>query len=150
LIDLIFWQNTMLHVRSDGLRTLTLLARWAQQSVKTPMVSWSAVATGMGVGIMSNKAISWSAGSNGRKYDGRARYSRADNDANILCLVRQPITGEEKAKELVDAFLEQESNTYPKIEDGQPAPWWNKNVEALLSTSKEGIERVEKEAMNTI
>lgn len=103
--------------------------------------------TGMGVGIMANKCPGVRAAT--VENVTAARYSRAVNDANILCL-GQLITGEDKAKELVDAFFEQEFNTHPKMENGQPAPWWNENVEAFLSTSKEGIDRVEKESMKNI
>lgn len=102
--------------------------------------------TGMGVGIMANKYPGVRAAT--VENVTAARFSRAVNDANILCL-GQLITGEEKAKELVDAFFEQEFNSHPKMEDGKPAPWWNGDVEKFLSTSKDGIDRVEKEAMNS-
>jgi ribose 5-phosphate isomerase B len=68
----------------------------------------------MGVGIVANK---YPAGVRAATVENvtAARYSRAVNDANILCL-GQLITGEENAKELVDAIFEQEFNTHPKME----------------------------------
>lgn len=100
--------------------------------------------TGMGVGIMANKYSGVRAAT--CENVTAARFARAVNDANVLCL-GQLITPEEQAKHMLDAFLEQEFNVHPKLENGEPAPWWNGNVETFLSTSKEGIARVENEAI---
>jgi ribose 5-phosphate isomerase B len=102
--------------------------------------------TGMGVGIVANKY----AGVRAATVENvtATRYARAVNDANVICL-GQLVTPPEKAKEMVDAFFEQGFNSRPTMEDGQPAPWWSDNVEKFLSTSKEGIARVEKQALTS-
>ena len=103
--------------------------------------------TGMGVGIMANKYSGVRAAT--VENVTAARYARAVNDANVLCL-GQLITPEDQGKVILDAFLEQEFNTHPKMENGEPAPWWSDQVENFLSTSKEGISRIEKEAIAQI
>jgi ribose 5-phosphate isomerase B len=102
--------------------------------------------TGMGVGIMANKYPGVRAAT--CENVTAARFARAVNDANVLCL-GQLMTTEAQAKEMLDAFLEQQFNVQPKLENGEPAPWWNENVEKFLSTSKEGISRVEQEAIES-
>lgn len=71
------------------------------------------------------------------------RYARAVNNANVLCL-GQLVTPLPQAKDMLDAFLQQKFCTTPTLEDGTtPAPWWSDQVETFLSTSHEGIARVE-------
>ena len=102
--------------------------------------------TGMGVGMIANKVPGIRAAT--VENVTAARYARAVNDANVLCL-GQLITNEATAKEIVDAFLEQEFRKHPIGPDGKPADWWSKDVENFLSTSLEGISRVEQETQKT-
>ncbi len=75
-----------------------------------------------------------------------ARNARAVNDANVLCL-GQLITPLSTAKEILDAFIAQEFCTAPTTLEGDaPVPWWNDQVKEFLSTSAQGIARVEEQA----
>lgn len=101
--------------------------------------------TGMGVGMVANNF----AGVRAATVENvtAVRCARAVNDANVLCL-GQLVTPPEQAKKLVDAFFDQPFNTQPMDENGKPLEWWNGNVETFLSTSHEGLSRVEQEAKN--
>lgn len=100
--------------------------------------------TGMGVGMVANKYSGVRAATVENLT--ATRYARAVNDANVICL-GQLVTKEEDAKQMIDAFLDQDFNSQPTMGDGNPAPWWSNDVENFLSTSKEGISRVEKDAL---
>ena len=99
--------------------------------------------TGMGVGMVANNFPGVRAAT--VETVSAARCSRAVNDANVICL-GQLVTPPDQAKRLVDAFFDQAFNTCPSDEDGKPMAWWNDNVEAFLSTSHEGLTRVEEGA----
>jgi len=99
--------------------------------------------TGMGVGMVANNFPGVRAAT--VETVSAARCARAVNDANVICL-GQLVTPLDQAKRLVDAFFDQAFNTRPSDEDGTPVAWWNDNVEAFLSTSHEGLSRVEEEA----
>jgi ribose 5-phosphate isomerase B len=102
--------------------------------------------TGMGVGIVANK------------FDGvraavcentmAAKYSRAVNNANVLCLGKL-ITPPDQAKEIVDCFLSQKFNQAPLDSEGRVVDWWTDETEKFLSTSMDGISKVEERAKNT-
>jgi ribose 5-phosphate isomerase B len=101
--------------------------------------------TGMGVGIVANK------------FDGvraavcentmAAKYSRAVNNANVLCLGKL-ITPPDEAKRIVDCFLSQKFIQVPLDAEGKPVDWWTENTEKFLSTSMDGISKVEERAKN--
>lgn len=96
--------------------------------------------TGMGVGIIANKFQGVRAAT--CENVTAARCARAVNDANVLCL-GQLVTSADDAKIMADEFLfKQEFISKP----GEDAEWWSSQVEDFLKTSKEGIEKVEKEA----
>jgi ribose 5-phosphate isomerase B len=101
--------------------------------------------TGMGVGMVANQFPGVRVAT--VETVSAARCARAVNDANVIC-VGQLVTPPDHAKRLVDAFLGQAFNTRPVDENGRPMEWWNENVEAFLSTSHEGLSRVEEEARN--
>jgi ribose 5-phosphate isomerase B len=94
--------------------------------------------TGMGVGMVANKFAGVRAATVENVV--ATRNARAVNDANVLCL-GQLVTPPDKAKEITDAFFDQEFISQPP-----KAEWWNSDVEAFLSKSKEGIARVEHNA----
>lgn len=96
--------------------------------------------TGMGVGIIANKFQGVRAAT--CENVTAARCARAVNDANVLCL-GQLVTTVDDAKIMADEFLfKQEFISKP----GEDAEWWSQEVEDFLKSSKEGIEKVEKEA----
>mmetsp|Transcript_2472 Transcript_2472/g.3719 ORF Transcript_2472/g.3719 Transcript_2472/m.3719 type:complete len:194 (+) Transcript_2472:34-615(+) len=101
--------------------------------------------TGMGVGIVANKF----AGIRAAPCENvtAARCARAVNDSNVLC-IGQLVTEPEAAKKIVDEFLSQKFISQPHGEDGKPLSWWNGGVEQFLSTSMEGVTRVEQEALD--
>ncbi|KAL3930724.1 MAG: hypothetical protein SGBAC_011639 [Bacillariaceae sp.] len=102
--------------------------------------------TGMGVGIMANKFPDVRAATCENLM--AVRCSRAVNDSNVLCL-GQLVTTPEDAKAMADEFLfKQDFISHPKGDDGKPLPWWNKDVETFLKTSKAGMKKVEMEAKN--
>lgn len=102
--------------------------------------------TGMGVGIVANK------------FDGvraavcenttAAKYSRAVNNANVLCMGKL-ITPPDQAKEIVDCFLSQNFIQAPLDSEGKVVDWWTDETEKFLSTSMDGISKVEERAKNT-
>ena len=99
--------------------------------------------TGMGVGMVANKFAGVRAAT--CENVDTAINSRAVNNANVLCLGGL-VTKKEVAVDIVDAFLKQQFIQRPCNCAGEPAPWWNGDVETFLATSMEGIQRVEKEA----
>lgn len=102
--------------------------------------------TGMGVGMVANQ---WPGVRAATVESVRAtRSARAINDANVICL-GQLVTSVTDAKEMVDAFFEQKFMSQPTDDDGKAVDWWSKDVENFLSTSKEGLKRVEKQAMES-
>jgi len=103
--------------------------------------------TGMGVGIMANKHPNVRAAT--VENVTATRFARAVNDANVLCLGQLVTTDKSQAFEMLEAFLSQEFNVRPNLKNGEPAPWWNEDVEKFLSTSKQGIERVEREVIES-
>lgn len=99
---------------------------------------------GMGVGIMANKFPGVRAATCENLT--AAKFSRAVNDANVLCL-GQLITTTDDAKVMADEFFfKQKFISHPLGDDNQPVGWWDTNVEDFLKTSMTGIEKVEKEA----
>mmetsp|Transcript_52904 Transcript_52904/g.63687 ORF Transcript_52904/g.63687 Transcript_52904/m.63687 type:complete len:196 (-) Transcript_52904:50-637(-) len=103
--------------------------------------------TGMGVSICANKYPNVRAAV--CENVTAARCGRAVNNANVLCL-GQLVTPEDDAKRIVDAFLAQEFITHPMGPDGTtPVEWWSSGVEEFLSTSMDGIKRIEEDANRT-
>lgn len=74
-----------------------------------------------------------------------AKYSRAINNANVLCLGKL-ITPIDKAKEIVDGFLSQNFIEAPKNGDGKTVEWWTEDTEQFLSKSMDAISEVEEKA----
>jgi len=100
--------------------------------------------TGMGVGIVANKFGGVRAAT--CENVTAARCARAVNNANVLCLGGM-VTKPDIAINIVDAFLKQQFIHRPCCGDtGEPVPWWSDGVETFLSTSMDGIQKVEKEA----
>ena len=99
--------------------------------------------TGMGVGIIANKFQGIRAAT--CENITAVRNSRAINNANVLCL-GQLITSPDSAIPMVDEFLSSEFIKQPLDGTNQPVEWWSKDVEAFLSTSMDGINRVEADA----
>lgn len=99
--------------------------------------------TGMGVGIVANKFAGIRAATCENVM--AAKCARAVNDANVICFGKL-VTPPEKAIEILDAFMNQGFIEQPTDDGGNPVDWWSKDVEAFLSQSKDGIEKVESKA----
>jgi len=118
-----------------------------EEEAETKNVGVLVCGTGMGVGMIANKFPGIRAAT--CENMAAVRCARAVNDANVLCL-GQLVTSAEDGKVMMDEFLKHEFIARPNLGDGgdTPAPWWNENVEDFLKGSMEGIQRVEKDALN--
>eukprot|EP00979_Chaetoceros_neogracilis_P008277 scaffold1837_cov242-Chaetoceros_neogracile.AAC.4 len=99
--------------------------------------------TGMGVGIVANKFKGIRAATCENTMT--AKYARAVNNANVLCLGNL-VTPPETAKQICDVFMKQGFVDHPTNEEGEKVEWWSEDVETFLKSSMDGVENVENQA----
>ena len=120
------------------------LAQEMQKEEDTNAIGVLFCGTGMGVGMVANKFKGVRAATCENTM--AAKYARAVNNANVLCL-GELVTPADIAVEILEVFMKQGFVEHPIDEEGEKVGWWSKDVETFLKSSMDGVENVENQAL---